>query len=136
MNLGNCPRCGKLYAVNFKDMCPSCIKEMEIEYEKCVKYLREEKGANIQQLSDATDVSIKQITRFVREGRISVLNAPNLMYPCEVCGTMIRDGHMCDSCRGRLTKELSQITKDESNRDNGTKQKVDGAYRVMDKYHK
>ncbi|MFU1796312.1 TIGR03826 family flagellar region protein [Paenibacillus azoreducens] len=136
MNLANCPRCGRLFAANFKDMCPNCIKEIEHEYEKCVQYLREEKGATIQELSEATEVSIKQITRFIREGRISVMNAPNLMYPCEVCGNLIREGHMCDSCRSRLTKELHQAIKDESNRDGDPKKQGDGTYRVVDKFHK
>ena len=68
MNLGNCPRCGKLYALNFRDVCSNCIKEIELEYQACVDYLREQKGANIQELSDATEVSIKQITRFIRGG--------------------------------------------------------------------
>lgn len=136
MNLANCPRCGKLFAANFRDICPSCIKEIEHEYETCVDYLREQKGATIQELSDATDVPVKQITRFVREGRISIMNAPNLMYPCEVCGTLIREGHMCDSCRNRLTRELTQAAQEDTNKDSGTRKQGEGAYRVVDKYHK
>lgn len=61
MNLGNCPRCGKLYALNFRDVCSNCIKEIEKEYQICVDYLRENKGTNIQELSDATEVSIKTL---------------------------------------------------------------------------
>ncbi|GIO33288.1 MULTISPECIES: TIGR03826 family flagellar region protein [Paenibacillus] len=136
MNLANCPRCGKLFAANFRDICPSCIKDIEHEYEICVQYLREERGATIQELSEATGVSVKQITRFIREGRISVMNAPNLMYPCEVCGTLIREGHMCDSCRTRLTKELTRAANGESNKTLGTGEAGEGAYRVVDKFHK
>ncbi|GIP28711.1 hypothetical protein J23TS9_38410 [Paenibacillus sp. J23TS9] len=135
MNLANCPRCGRLFAANFRDMCPNCIKDIEHEYEICVQYLREEKGATIQELSEATEVSIKQITRFIREGRISVMNAPNLMYPCEVCGTLIREGHMCDSCRARLTKELTQAAQDDTNKEQGTRRQGEGAYRAIDKFH-
>lgn len=135
MNLANCPRCGRLFAANFRDMCPNCIKDIEHDYETCVQYLREEKGATIQELSEATEVSIKQITRFIREGRISVMNAPNLMYPCEVCGTLIREGHMCDSCRVRLTKELTKAGQDDANKEQGTRRQGEGAYRVVDKFH-
>jgi flagellar operon protein (TIGR03826 family) len=119
MNIDNCPRCGKLYVINIRELCQNCIKDIENEYEICVQYLRENKGANIQELSAATGVSIKQITKFIREGRISIANAPNMMYPCEVCGTLIRDGHMCDSCRTRLTKELSEAARNENERDHG-----------------
>ncbi|MDP9699873.1 flagellar operon protein TIGR03826 [Paenibacillus polysaccharolyticus] len=118
MNLGNCPRCGRLYALNFRDVCSNCIKEMEQEYQICVDYLRENKGANIQELSDATEVSIKTITKFIREGRISIENAPNMMYPCEVCGMLIREGHMCDSCRTRLTKDLAGAAREVGQKDN------------------
>lgn len=106
MNIDNCPRCGKLYAVNIRELCPNCMQDIEKAYEVCVQYLRDNKGANIQELSEATEVSIRQITKFIREGRISIANAPNMMYPCEVCGTLIREGHMCDYCRVRLRKEL------------------------------
>lgn len=117
MNLDNCPRCGRLFVKNLMGLCQVCIKELEHEYEICVNYLRENKGTNIQELSDATGISIKEITRFIREGRISIANAPNMMYPCEVCGTLIRDGHMCDSCRSRLRKDLTNAVKENSAED-------------------
>ncbi|MEK3772565.1 TIGR03826 family flagellar region protein [Paenibacillus sp. FSL R7-0048] len=132
MNLDNCPRCGRLFVKNLMGLCSACIKELEHEYEICVNYLRENKGTNIQELSDATGISIKEITRFIREGRISIANAPNMMYPCEVCGTLIRDGHMCDSCRSRLRKDLTNAVKENSAEDT-TKKTSDGAYRAIDK---
>ena len=102
-----------------------------MEYQTCAEYLRENKGANIQELSDATDVSIKQITKFIREGRISVENAPNLMYPCEVCGNLIREGHMCDSCRARLTKDLAGAAREVGQKENDD---LGGrTYRTVDK---
>lgn len=132
MNLDNCPRCGRLFVKNLMGLCQPCIKELEHDYEICVDYLRENKGTNIQELSDATGISIKEITRFIREGRISIANAPNMMYPCEVCGTLIRDGHMCDSCRTRLRKDLTNAAK-ESAAEDTTKKTTDGAYRAIDK---
>ena len=132
MNVGNCPRCGKLYALNLRDMCGDCIKGIDLEYEKCVEYLRQQKGATITELSEATSVTIRQITRFVRDGRISILDAPNMAYPCEVCGTLIRESNMCDGCRSRLTKELRQAAADRSGGSGDSKQ-GDAAYRVIDK---
>lgn len=113
MNLDNCPRCGKLYAKNFKNLCSDCIRDIEAEYAKCKTYLREHKGTHMQQLSDATGVSVRQITKFIREGRISIENNPEMMYPCEVCGvTMLREGNMCESCRTRLTRDLSAASQE------------------------
>jgi flagellar operon protein (TIGR03826 family) len=113
MNLDNCPRCGRLYAKNFMGICGNCIKDIEVEYDKCKTYLREHKGAHMQELSDATGVSVRQITKFIREGRISIENNPELMYPCEVCGTtMLREGTMCENCRSRLTRDLSSAAQE------------------------
>ncbi|MBN2980638.1 TIGR03826 family flagellar region protein [Cohnella algarum] len=129
MDLANCPRCGKLFARNFRDICPNCMKDIEREYETCIEYLRANKGATITELSDETGVSVKQITRFIKEGRISLYNAPNMSYPCEVCGTLIREGNMCDNCRARLRKEVRNATA-ETGRDHADEKKTEGAYQI------
>lgn len=133
MNLGNCPRCGRLFANTFRDICPNCIKDIEQEYEKCLEYLRKEKSATIQEVSEATEVSIRQITKFIKEGRISVANNPNMMYPCEVCGVLIREGNMCDSCRTRLTRDLYAAAREDSNKSDQDK-RGSGAYGAIDKF--
>ena len=109
INIANCPRCGKIFAKGIRDICPACYQQVEQEYERCVKYLRENRGTTINELSDAVNVSVKQITRFIREGRISLYNAPNMSYPCEVCGILIREGGMCDACRARLQQDVNRV---------------------------
>ena len=136
MNVGNCPRCGKLFAKGIRDVCPACLRDIDQEYQRCAEYLRENKGAIITELSDATGVSIRQITKFIREGRISIVNAPNLSYPCESCGTLIRDNHLCDECRIRLTKaardikaEVSKVAQAERPQSAGTAYKGISGYK-------
>jgi flagellar operon protein (TIGR03826 family) len=108
MDLDNCPRCGKLFAKNFREVCPACIKQIDLEYQVCSEFLRKNRGATITEVSESTDVSVKQITKFIREGRISLIGAPNLSYPCEVCGTLIRENSMCINCRSRLVQEVNK----------------------------
>ncbi|WP_322906501.1 TIGR03826 family flagellar region protein [Paenibacillus campi] len=134
MNLGNCPQCGKLYVLNLRGMCSDCIKDIERQYEVCSNYLRENRGTTITELSAVTEVSIKQISIFIREGRISIANAPNMGYPCEVCGTIIRDSNMCDSCRSRLTKDIRNAYQDSDIAKNNQADKTQGAYRIVDKF--
>lgn len=112
-NVDNCPRCGKVFAKNFKSVCPSCLKEIEAEYGKCAAYLREHRGAAMQELSDATGVSIRQITNFIREGRISIADNPNMSYPCELCGAPVRDHTICTDCRNKLTRDINRMTSEE-----------------------
>ena len=135
MNLDNCPRCGKLFAKNFRDVCPVCIREIDKEYELCANYLREFKNSIITEVSEATGVTIKQITKFIREGRISIVNAPNMGYPCESCGTIIRENHICDICRERLEKDKKQMLQDVAKNEElrGSKQAL-GAYKGLDRY--
>ncbi|MFX3631590.1 MAG: TIGR03826 family flagellar region protein [Candidatus Pristimantibacillus sp.] len=135
MDLDNCPRCGKLFAKNFRDACPSCIREIDKEYEACSTYLRVNKGAMINDLSEETGVSIKQITKFIREGRISLLNAPNLSYPCEVCGTLIRESHICGSCRTRFVKDANKLNSTYASKqdDSKTSSSAQNAYRIKDR---
>lgn len=106
MNLDYCPRCGKLFARGMRDICPNCVKDIEDEYEKCVAYLKENRHITIQQLSEATEVSVRQITRFIREGRISVNAFPNMYYGCESCGSPIREGNLCPNCIKKLSNEI------------------------------
>jgi len=116
LNVDNCNQCGKIYVKNNYGLCPTCIKGLEKQYEACLIYLRQNHNCNIQELSDATKVPIKQIVTFIREGRISVRNNPNLTYECEVCGTAIREHIMCEPCRSRLSKEASNMREDEKRR--------------------
>lgn len=110
LNVANCPRCGKLFNRGIKDVCPSCVQEVEKQYEKCYRYLRENRKASLQELSDATEVPIRQITKFIREGRISMADNPNLGYPCESCGSPIREGVVCESCRGKLSRDFANVS--------------------------
>jgi len=110
MDLTYCPRCGKLFNKNFRDVCNNCHQEVEKDYERCVEHLRKNRGLDIQQLSEDMDVSIKQITRWIKEGRISLMDAPNMSYPCESCGILIRESHLCENCRKRLTRDVKNAT--------------------------
>jgi len=109
MSLDYCPRCGKLFSRTIREICFNCHQELEKDYERVVQFLKENPGLTLNELSEATGVSAKQITRWVREGRISIAMAPNLVIACEVCGTPIREGTLCESCRRRLAKEVKRV---------------------------
>lgn len=109
MNLGNCSQCGKLYVVNSLGLCAACLKDVEDQYHRCADYLRKNRASTMQELSDATGVSVRLITRFIREGRIGTKDALNLRYPCESCGEPIHDGNLCEVCRDRLRRQVNQM---------------------------
>lgn len=113
-NLFNCSRCGRLFIKAGSNICPSCVKDIEEEYLTCSSYLREHKLVNIIDLSEATEVSVKQITQFIKEGRISIADFPNIGYQCESCGAPINAGKLCKKCSDRLNKDIKQVLDDYS----------------------
>ncbi|MED4600705.1 flagellar protein [Paenibacillus validus] len=133
LNVANCYRCGKIYVKNMHGLCPNCIKDIESQYEKCLKYLREYRTCTIHELSEATEVPVKQITKFIREGRISIKNNPNMSYSCEVCGTAIKDHTICDSCRTRLAKDASNMMEDDQRKKEKQEGKV--TFNIKDRLH-
>lgn len=114
--LKNCPECGRVFVAYVATACPDCQKKIDEEYQRCVDFLRQRKNrmATLQQLSAGTGVSVKRITQFIREGRLSLAEHPNLGYPCDRCGTLIHEGRLCPACAAvyaDLRRELEQGTK-------------------------
>jgi len=133
LNVDNCPRCGKVYVKNNYGLCGSCIRNIENEYELCLKYLRENKSCQLYELSEATGVSVKQITKFIKEGRISIKSNPNMFYQCEICHEPIRSHTMCESCRQKLAKDTSNLHEDEQRRQALLQQSNPLSYNIKDR---
>ena len=87
----------------------------------------------MQDLSDATEVPVKQIIRFIKEGRISVIQASNLTYPCEVCQAPILEQSICPSCRQRLAKDYSNLKEDENRKGSTTKVSGGESFQIRDR---
>lgn len=133
MNIENCPRCGKIFVKNIRGVCYACMKELDQQCNQCIEYLRENRQCMIQELSEATGVSVKQITLFIREGRISIADNPKLAYSCEVCGTMIREHKICDGCRQRLAKGIKDAEEDEKRKQEARSQEGRMSYNIRDR---
>lgn len=132
LNVINCSRCGKVCIRSASELCPACLKELDKQYELCLEHLRENRGLSLQELSDATEVPVKQIIRFIKEGRISIIQASNLTYPCEVCGDPIMEQSICTPCRQRLQKDYTALKEDEERKN--TKEQTPGAsYQIKDR---
>jgi flagellar operon protein (TIGR03826 family) len=110
--LANCPKCGRLFVKHsIRDVCEQCYKEEEALFEKVHQFLRkrENRTATMSQVVEATGVSESLITKWIKIGRLQLVHFPNLGYPCESCGTMIRDGQLCPKCRTKLQTQLKLL---------------------------
>lgn len=112
MALGNCKSCGRLFNIIHRDICPVCVKEEEEKFYIIRNFLKDNRGETTYEVQEATGIDLKLIIKFVREGRLSTLNSPNLTFPCEACGDGITEGRYCKPCKDRLQKGL-QTTKEE-----------------------
>jgi flagellar operon protein (TIGR03826 family) len=109
MGLANCKRCGRLYnQTAIHDVCPECVKEEERMFFIVRDYLKENRRATINEVHEATEVPLTTIMKFLRDGRLSTLDNPNLKFPCDSCGEPISEGRYCRSCKERLQKSLTQ----------------------------
>ena len=92
----------------FRDVCDSCWKEEEKQFDIVYKFIRkrENRTATIPQVLEATEVDEDLLLKFVKTGRLKVTQFPNLGYPCDKCGNIIRTGKLCDSCASQLREAL------------------------------
>lgn len=112
--LDNCPRCGKLFVRTVRPICNDCQKEIDEQFKLVYDYLRkkENRQATIYEVSENTGVSVAQIKQFIREGRLIIRDLPNMGYPCESCGEIIREGRMCVACRKKFQGVAEKLTQE------------------------
>ena len=102
MELRNCPECDKLFTFITINLCPTCQKKDEEDFQKARKYLRDNPDKNIAELARETEVEERKIVRWVREGKFQSKFFSKLTLPCENCGTPISSGRYCQSCSKNL----------------------------------
>jgi flagellar operon protein (TIGR03826 family) len=116
LDLQNCPRCDAIYVKNkFRDVCEKCWKEEEKAYDLVSKFMRkrENRAATILQVVEATGVSEELILKFIKAGKFQLTQFPNLGYPCDKCGSIIREGRLCATCTSSLKADLKTVEYEE-----------------------
>jgi len=103
----NCRRCKRIfmYAVG-PQLCEECKKLEEEEFERVRKFVREYPGATMQEVSEATEVSMQMIYKFVKDGRLEVSEGSPIALQCENCGVRITSGRFCVNCSKKLASDM------------------------------
>ncbi|MFO1444408.1 hypothetical protein KDN24_14610 [Bacillus sp. Bva_UNVM-123] len=133
--LTNCPNCGEIFVRNqFRDICQNCWKEEEKSYERVYQFIRkrENRTATMAQVVEATEVEEALLLKFIKSGRLKLAQFPNLGYPCDKCGTNIREGKLCASCTDEFRKDLSTHTMEEERRKEIEKREKHTTYFAVD----
>ena len=135
MDLENCPNCGVIFIKNpVREICAQCFQAEEDEYDLVYNFLkkRENRAATIDRVAEATGVQIAKLHNWVRRGRLQTVMFPNLGYPCDQCGKIIRDGKLCKPCAAGLMQDL-QTFDEEQARMKEMKQAEKGTYLGIDR---
>lgn len=112
MELRNCAKCSRLFAYEGEELCSRCLgPEDDQDFQKVKNYLYDHPGATIIEVSEETGVGERKILRYLRESRIEIREADNMLLDCERCGASIQTGRFCNSCTVEMQKEFSAIVK-------------------------
>lgn len=109
MDLRNCPRCGKMFNHMSNPVCAACEREEEEVFKKLKEYIAEYPMCSLRELSAGTEVSVKRIMAYVREGRLEVSKGMHGEFKCDGCGKPIMRGRYCDTCVIRLNQGVQEL---------------------------
>lgn len=112
MDIRNCKRCGKVFQYRNSSVCGNCLRQDQEDFEKVRDYIFDHADSTVLEISNATGVDLKTITRFLREGRLESewFDSSGLGLECEKCGAPIGGGRYCDSCVNDLKRDLGGST--------------------------
>ncbi|BBU38277.1 TIGR03826 family flagellar region protein [Aeribacillus sp. FSL K6-1121] len=132
--LANCPKCGSLFVkTRLRSICDACYQEEEKAFETVYNFLRkkENRRSTITEVVQKTGVEEDLILKFIHQGRIQLANFPNLGYPCSRCGTLIREGKLCVSCKKEIQSQIEQMEREEQFQEE--KEKMQTYYAIQPK---
>ena len=91
-------------------LCENCKKKREEQFQEVKKYINDNKGATIEEITEETGVSQKLIRQWIREERLILSNDSPIVFHCEHCGAVIRTGRFCQECKSKLGGNLDQMS--------------------------
>lgn len=107
MDVRNCRECGNLFNyVSGPPLCPSCLKAIEDKFAQVKEYIYDNPKCGLREVSEANDVPVQIIKKWIREERLSFSPDSAIGLECESCGKTIYTGRYCDACKSKVTHRL------------------------------
>jgi ribosomal protein L32 len=105
----NCKRCGKIMIYVGIPICEECLRKEEEYYEAVRRYLDDQPGSNIKEISEATRVPVEIVMEFVRQGSLVASRIASELLSCKICGEPIQWGRVCPKCAAALTSTTEKV---------------------------
>lgn len=134
MNIRNCSRCGKIYIYDGFNICLDCRRKDEEDFQKVKKYLEENPGANVMEVTEETGVDSRKVIEFLKEGRLEIKEDNNLLLQCERCGRPIRTGRFCEKCTVEMEREFKHAIGGGKDLNSLQDSRVKERIRITDRY--
>jgi hypothetical protein len=99
MELSKCVRCNKLYNRVRISVCPTCETEEEKDIFAVSRHLKDHPNTSLYEVSDALNIYIEDIFRWIDEKRLEVSIHHREATNCESCGAPVASGRLCPECR-------------------------------------
>lgn len=110
MEVKSCKKCNRLFQyLSGPVICQNCKEDEEKIFKVVKEYIRENKGATIEEVSRETGASVSMIEKFLKQGRLEVAEGSPIETNCERCGKKIRSGKYCTSCRESIASNLDEM---------------------------
>ncbi|NLW47348.1 MAG: MerR family transcriptional regulator [Firmicutes bacterium] len=117
MDVRNCKRCGKIYNYTGGAVCNNCLRQEQEDFEKIREYLFKNPNSSTADVSEATGVELKVISRFLKEGRIEadyIQMSGDSALACEKCGKPVKTGRFCEDCIKQMQADFGKAAKSNS----------------------
>ncbi len=105
----NCTGCNAVFVHPHNTLCPQCVKERNAEFNKVKVYLQRHPKSKLQEIVNETGVSLDRVREFVAEGRLKIIPI-DLEINCQICGSLITTGRICQKCQAQLSKKSDEST--------------------------
>lgn len=108
--IANCKRCESLFNKVLHDICPNCLQEDQERFEQVRDYLKDNRYAKLVDIVRDTHVLIEEITDMIEQGKLVLVDFPNLTIECQGCGLPTQDGAYCSTCKSEMIMALADAT--------------------------
>jgi len=123
--LGTCKSCSIVTVNRIEDYCFTCAFDQVDHFKIAKTYLYLNPRVTVKALSEATGISVLEINRYVKEGRLDIsdeVSQVNKEKICLDCGQVIDYGNLCLFCK-KNREELKQSKNMNENQNQKNKNK-------------
>jgi hypothetical protein len=76
--IGACEQCGRAIVLSKFTLCYECRHQEKLDVDKALDYLKEHRGATLNEVADATGVPTHLVLKLIRGGRMEVVSKERL----------------------------------------------------------